>query len=370
MRYLQHRKTYVAAPRSANRPSEEKAATREEVTPFRSESVEDVEESVMPVDSAGSARLCWAQEPSAGGAHKAPRRRPGSLDRIKTWWGGKHGIEQRGGLRFSSYSILETKSKPNPSARGQSLFNSSSSIRLAQATSIRNNISQDRMAQARARMRRSYDHAAMPSYKQKSFEPEHGGLAPAPANSHPSFSMAEGLEDLSELGLHGLRPIVRLLKAEAVLRMQQLPGYNHISSSAYVEMAYTETTDQLWASTLAVSWRWHRRLTSNADIGFTPMTPQQLALLKDALVDEGGEVLYVWVDFACCPRPVSRYRQQYVTELMRSKLYYARAGRMLVLPTVVMLPAENSISGLLAAASATLKGAAHLDARSVQIVRT
>eukprot|EP00873_Tetraselmis_striata_P003255 jgi/Tetstr1/423519/TSEL_014194.t2 len=382
---------------AAVRPSEEKAATREEVTPFRSESVEDVEESVMPVDSAGSARLCWAQEPSAGGGAQSAKAAPGeacrsgaatsvakpspegpptqasarsSLDRIKTWWGGKHGIEQRGGLRFSSYSILETKSKPNPSARGQSLFNSSSSIRLAQATSIRNNISQDRMAQARARMRRSYDHAAMPSYKQKSFEPEHGGLAPAPANSHPSFSMAEGLEDLSELGLHGLRPIVRLLKAEAVLRMQQLPGYNHISSSAYVEMAYTETTDQLWASTLAVSWRWHRRLTSNADIGFTPMTPQQLALLKDALVDEGGEVLYVWVDFACCPRPVSRYRQQYVTELMRSKLYYARAGRMLVLPTVVMLPAENSISGLLAAASATLKGAAHLDARSVQIVRT
>jgi len=148
---------------------------------------------------------------------------------------------------------------------------------------------------------------------------------------------------------------MRLLKTASVLKFQSLPAYENLKPSEYLDMPYAEIKDDVWATVVVVSWRWHRPLPFVLDAGFSPMEHLQLQELQRVLREEESSYQYVWIDFSCIPQETAPATGPSMSEVMRSRLYYAKARRMLVLPKMVQLPEVNNLSPFLRAAALALE---------------
>eukprot|EP00873_Tetraselmis_striata_P027160 jgi/Tetstr1/447424/TSEL_034857.t1 len=130
---------------------------------------------------------------------------------------------------------------------------------------------------------------------------------------------------------------LRLLRVKYLLAMDYLPCYEEASDArhSYLEIPYSETTDELWATTGVVSWRWSAPKPEAFQRGYSPMSALQFAMLKRSVSGWEREHLeYVWVDWACVPQ----YSASPMLEIARSKVYYGRARTMLVVPQASPLP--------------------------------
>ena len=131
------------------------------------------------------------------------------------------------------------------------------------------------------------------------------------------------------------------------MQLQQLYAYEQTKMQVFKEMNYADITEEVWNQTVALSWRWHRNRPSKPDIGFSPMSNTQLAELKKILSGLDARVKYVWIDYTCAAQKMV-HEGPGTAEIMRSRLYYARARRMIALPSMVVLPEQNSLMPLLA----------------------
>jgi hypothetical protein len=154
------------------------------------------------------------------------------------------------------------------------------------------------------------------------------------------------LEDLasSVLDLHEGMPRaykqmpLRLIRVHYLLHAEYLPCYEELSGSgelAFVDVPYSETTDELWAVTAVVSWRWGAPKPTAFQPGFSPMSSEQFAQLRRSMSGWGDAQLeFVWVDWACVPQ----YSTSPMFEIARSKIYYGRARAMLIVPQTIAMP--------------------------------
>eukprot|EP00873_Tetraselmis_striata_P010534 jgi/Tetstr1/430798/TSEL_020582.t2 len=147
-------------------------------------------------------------------------------------------------------------------------------------------------------------------------DPEHVG--------HEVYNMHVTLPD--ELSM----PPLRLLHINAVAhRWEHLPVYEVVPSVDYIEVPYCEAGSDYWDQTCMLSWRWAMGKPSAMSEGATAMSEQQFAELRHKLraAAEVG-LMYVWIDWSCVPQ----YVGDPMVEIHRSRLYYARARTLIVLP--------------------------------------
>jgi len=125
-------------------------------------------------------------------------------------------------------------------------------------------------------------------------------------------------------------PPLRLLHINAVAhRWEHLPVYEVVPSGDYIEVPYCEAGSDYWDQTCMLSWRWAMGKPSAMSEGATAMSEQQFAELRHKLraAAEVG-LMYVWIDWSCVPQ----YVGDPMVEIHRSRLYYARARTLIVLP--------------------------------------
>jgi hypothetical protein len=93
-----------------------------------------------------------------------------------------------------------------------------------------------------------------------------------------------------------------------------------------------------------LSWRWGASKPSQRNLGFSPMSKDQLRWLQAMLqpAHEAG-IEYCWVDWCCVPQ----YSASSMVEVQRSKVFYARAKLMCVLPEIKPMPEGGIVVVLL-----------------------
>jgi hypothetical protein len=156
--------------------------------------------------------------------------------------------------------------------------------------------------------------------------------------------LSQPVQDLHEGMAEELRSRpLRLLTADFVRNCVSLPCYEELEAQgtrqplAFVEVPYSETEQDLhWDRTAVVSWRWGAPKPETLLRGFSPMTDLQLQELRRYLSVK-DEVEYVWVDWCCVPQ----YSSSPMFEIARSKLFYSRAAKMIILPIAKPLPEGN-----------------------------
>ncbi|GLC37622.1 hypothetical protein PLESTB_001667000 [Pleodorina starrii] len=156
------------------------------------------------------------------------------------------------------------------------------------------------------------------------------------------------------------QPPVRLLKISKVLAWQQLRVYEDIVAlSGCTELPYAEISDELWSQTAVVSWRWGAGKPASRQGGFTPMTDIQFSQLRKVLtgLKEQG-VHYVWLDYCCVPQ-YSGGAAGTMVEIMRSKMFYARARAMVIIPAYDTVPDDGVTRFVLTKAARLLQDGAH-----------
>eukprot|EP00873_Tetraselmis_striata_P020365 jgi/Tetstr1/440629/TSEL_028939.t1 len=126
------------------------------------------------------------------------------------------------------------------------------------------------------------------------------------------------------------KPPLRLLHIQAVIhRWEFLQVYESVPSGDYMEVPYCEAGSNVWDHTCMLSWRWAMGKPHAAEAGATTMSALQFLELKRKLKSVASAGLkYVWIDWACVPQ----YAGDPMVEIHRSRLYYARARAMIVLP--------------------------------------
>ncbi|KAG2426626.1 hypothetical protein HXX76_012940 [Chlamydomonas incerta] len=139
---------------------------------------------------------------------------------------------------------------------------------------------------------------------------------------------------------------MRLVLIEAVVGWgAALKVYEDVVESECLDLPYSDVSEKVWEVTVVLSWRWGAQKPAARQAGFSPMQPSQSEALVGALrrMADAGFV-YVWIDWCCVPQ----YSAPSMVEVLRSKVFYARARTMLVLPTFHPLPTEGIIRPLLA----------------------
>ncbi|GLC67053.1 hypothetical protein PLESTF_000509700 [Pleodorina starrii] len=161
------------------------------------------------------------------------------------------------------------------------------------------------------------------------------------------------------------RANMRLLKIAAVLKCSQLKVYENVDAEAealqavgthWLQVPYAGTDDELWKRVVTISWRWAKPKPGVYESNFLPMSEIQFLEMKALLqhaVDSSG-VEYVWIDWSCVPQ----YSEDSMVEVHRSKVFYARARFMYILPTVEDLPEEGPVRVILAKAQSVLSSRA------------
>ncbi|GLC57934.1 hypothetical protein PLESTB_001291300 [Pleodorina starrii] len=146
---------------------------------------------------------------------------------------------------------------------------------------------------------------------------------------------------------------VRLMKIAAVLKWSQLKAYEDVDAEAEaLQVPYAGTDDELWKRVVTISWRWAKPKPKVYESNFLPMSELQFRELKALLqhaVDSSG-VEYVWIDWSCVPQD----SVDSMVEVHRSKVFYARARLMHILPTFEDLPEEGPVRVILAKAQRVL----------------
>ena len=133
---------------------------------------------------------------------------------------------------------------------------------------------------------------------------------------------------------------VRLIKIRSLLSWPTLLMHENVPADAYQEVKYSELSDG-WDNTVVVSWRWSVPKPAAYDPDYSPMADDQLADLKAGLeqaIDVGHE--FVWIDWCCVPQ----YDGDPMVEIARSRLFYARARTMLVIPTKLDIPQQPFVA--------------------------
>jgi len=132
----------------------------------------------------------------------------------------------------------------------------------------------------------------------------------------------------------GLEPNIleaplRLMNIKALLKLRQLPVYESISPRMCLEVAYSDTTEELWSNVAVLSWRWSAPKAATLKEARPPMSPFQFKTLKRLLrgIANNG-ICYVWIDWCCVPQ----YSSNPMVEIHRSRLFYGRARQLVVLP--------------------------------------
>ncbi|GIL83740.1 hypothetical protein Vretimale_10529 [Volvox reticuliferus] len=155
---------------------------------------------------------------------------------------------------------------------------------------------------------------------------------------------------------------MRLLKITPVLSWTFLKVYEEIDPvTECLQVPYVDTDDEIWKKVVTVSWRWSEQKPAVYQQGFSPMSPEQFQELSTLLkLAQENSVEYVWIDWSCVPQ----YAEDSMIEVHRSKVFYARARAMRVLPTFRPLPAEGPVRLILVKAKKVLSKRA--DAGSIR----
>ncbi|KAG2485710.1 hypothetical protein HYH03_015594 [Edaphochlamys debaryana] len=131
---------------------------------------------------------------------------------------------------------------------------------------------------------------------------------------------------------------MRLMRIGAVLAWKGVKVFEEVAASECVELPYSAVPEAQWAQTAVLSWRWGAPKPYPQQPGFTPMLEPQFAEMCGVLRRMAAEGLeYVWIDWCCVPQ----YSASPMVEVLRSKVFYARARAMLVVPTFFPLAPEG-----------------------------
>eukprot|EP00873_Tetraselmis_striata_P044712 jgi/Tetstr1/464976/TSEL_009708.t1 len=126
------------------------------------------------------------------------------------------------------------------------------------------------------------------------------------------------------------KPPMRLVHIYPVVNhWQTLPVYETMPERDYIEVPYCEASNTYWDVTCMLSWRWANGKSPDIDAAASPISEQQFSELQRKLklaADAGMK--YVWIDWCCVPQ----YDGNPMVEIHRSRLYYARARALIVLP--------------------------------------
>ncbi|KAG2427573.1 hypothetical protein HXX76_012227 [Chlamydomonas incerta] len=137
---------------------------------------------------------------------------------------------------------------------------------------------------------------------------------------------------------------MRLLMIDAVLRWQAIAVYEDVQPGDCWEMPYSRVSDDVWAKTAVLSWRWGASKPAERQPGFTPMLPAQLEELQIALRRlRSAGLQYLWLDWCCVPQ----YSANSMVEVLRSKVFYARSHAMIIIPSYEPLPKDGVVKLLL-----------------------
>eukprot|EP00873_Tetraselmis_striata_P028051 jgi/Tetstr1/448315/TSEL_035599.t1 len=161
-----------------------------------------------------------------------------------------------------------------------------------------------------------------------------------------SYLPNQGFHEMSQ-SIHGLHEgmpdryktmPLRLLRRAYVCSAAYLPSYEEVSelgADTHLDVPYHKAIDAVWDATAVVSWRWSRpKPMPAAEPGFCPMSRLQLRQLRESLGSAHEGIQFVWVDWSCVPQ----YSASPMPEIARSKLYYARARTMMIIPGALPLP--------------------------------
>ena len=157
-----------------------------------------------------------------------------------------------------------------------------------------------------------------------------------PPSDSPELAMLGLLTDEQLLDAEQRVPLsllstpVRLLKVESILRLRSLPVYEELPPSSYVEFPYNEMDNEKWSSVCMVSWRWPEMKPARYNGHFSPMPEEQLARFQKALKKQADSETkgFLWIDWCCAPQ----YTSDPLVEIARSRLFYARAATLIVIP--------------------------------------
>ncbi|GIL72124.1 hypothetical protein Vretifemale_2464 [Volvox reticuliferus] len=254
---------------------------------------------------------------------------------------------------------------PLPVPTGPKITDNSASAAAASAAVVeeRARVEQQQMLQVEAERKRqeALDKAALEQRKAEE-EVERNWQDQDLLASIPTRSMQ--LEELptSILDLHDGMPAalreapMRLLLIDAVLSWPNIRVYEEVNTAEEcVEMPYGDVDSAAWNTTLILSWRWSTVKPTEYTHGFAPMSDMQFAELTAVLRRAKSQgIQYVWIDWCCVPQ----YKSSPMVEVLRSKVFYARARAMLVLPTFVSLPSEGVVGLLLVKAMRIIRSRA------------
>ncbi|GFR45804.1 hypothetical protein Agub_g7260 [Astrephomene gubernaculifera] len=145
---------------------------------------------------------------------------------------------------------------------------------------------------------------------------------------------------------------MRLLKISAVLNWPTIKVFEEVNKSECFSVPYSEVSGDIWNQTAVLSWRWNKSKPASMQPGFTPMSPTQFRELVEVLQRaQAIGMQYVWIDWSCVPQ----YSTSPMVEVMRSKVFYARARTMIIVPTFNQLPGDGVVRLLLVKAARSLK---------------
>ncbi|PNH03753.1 hypothetical protein TSOC_010163 [Tetrabaena socialis] len=186
-------------------------------------------------------------------------------------------------------------------------------------------------------------------------------------------------DDLHEVfkSLHDGMPLalrrapMRLLKIDAVLGWPTIKVYEEVinterlppadvsgsgplaTAAECLEVPYSVVTEEQWAQTLVISWRWGGIKPVQQLPSFTPMSEQQFRELTQVLKQAKGSGLkFVWIDWSCVPQYSDTPS---VVEVLRSKVFYIRARAMAIIPTFQPLPDDGVTRALISRVRDMLK---------------
>ncbi len=171
------------------------------------------------------------------------------------------------------------------------------------------------------------------------------------------------IRDLDFMPLDLKKANMRLLRITSLLQWTSLKVFEDVEASDCLELPYSSVSEQQWAITLVLSWRWGQPKPMPEPIpGFSPMTPGQWSELRHLLANAARSgIELAWIDWSCVPQYGSGGAASSMVEVLRSKVYYARAASMVVLPNFEELPGSGSVWLILGRAHRELQELAEQD---------
>ncbi|KAG2432774.1 hypothetical protein HYH02_012906 [Chlamydomonas schloesseri] len=182
----------------------------------------------------------------------------------------------------------------------------------------------------------------------------------------PLDELPESLRDLHDGMPAALREApMRLLHLDRVLGWSNIKVYEEVdTASECIEVPYGSVSDEVWDGTLILSWRWAALKPTAHVPGFSPMSELQFGELAHVLQRaKAAGMSYVWIDWCCVPQ----YVGSPMVEVLRSKVFYARARSMTVIPTFFPIPADGIVRLLLVKASRVIKRRAAASPRAAVV---